>query len=116
MIINIEQILFLVKRAKSVASILANGDIFVCPNVERRKELIQGNVQKDNFVEVWENKFEFSVQKQDVKVRNVKLVKIGNPVVEIVCIHGILRKRTFFLYKRLYGGYFLFKRASDGID
>ena len=36
----------------------------------------------------------FSVQKQDVKVRNVKLVKIGNPVVEIVCIHGILRKKN----------------------
>ena len=31
---------------------------------------------------------------EDVKVRNVKLVKIGNPVVEIVCIHGILRKKN----------------------
>ena len=50
---------FSCETGKSVASILANGDIFVCPNVERRKELIQGNVQKDNFVEVWENKFEF---------------------------------------------------------
>jgi radical SAM protein with 4Fe4S-binding SPASM domain len=41
-----------------VASILSNGDIFVCPNVERRKELIQGNIKKDNFVDIWENKFE----------------------------------------------------------
>lgn len=40
-----------------VASILSNGDIFVCPNVERRPELIQGNIKTDNFVEVWENKF-----------------------------------------------------------
>ncbi len=41
-----------------VGSVLSNGDIFVCPNVPRRKELIQGNVRKDNFVDVWENKFQ----------------------------------------------------------
>ena len=40
-----------------VGSILSNGDIFVCPNVERRPELIQGNINRDSFVEVWENKF-----------------------------------------------------------
>ena len=42
----------------STASILHNGDIFVCPNVPRQPELIQGNVKKDNFVKIWENKFE----------------------------------------------------------
>lgn len=41
-----------------VASILSNGDIFVCPDVERRPEFIQGNIKADNFVDVWENKFE----------------------------------------------------------
>ena len=40
-----------------VGSILSNGDIFVCPNVERRPELIQGNINTDSFVDVWENKF-----------------------------------------------------------
>lgn len=42
-----------------VASVLSNGDIFGCPNIPRRKELIQGNVLKDDFCEVWRNKFEF---------------------------------------------------------
>lgn len=42
-----------------VASILSNGDIYVCPDVERRKELIQGNIKSDNFVDIWENKFEY---------------------------------------------------------
>lgn len=42
-----------------VASVLSNGDIFGCPNIPRRKELIQGNVLKDDFCEVWKNKFEF---------------------------------------------------------
>ncbi len=40
-----------------VASILSNGDIFVCPNVERRKEFIQGNIKTDSFVDIWENGF-----------------------------------------------------------
>ena len=39
------------------ASILYNGDIFVCPNVEHRPELIQGNILTDSFSEVWKNKF-----------------------------------------------------------
>ena len=43
----------------TTASILYNGDIFVCPNVERRKELVQGNIRTDDFVEVWENKFKW---------------------------------------------------------
>lgn len=41
-----------------VGSILSNGDIFVCPNVPRRKEFIQGNIKNDDFVAVWENKFQ----------------------------------------------------------
>ncbi|MBQ6065717.1 MAG: radical SAM protein [Clostridia bacterium] len=41
------------------ASILANGDIFVCPNVPRRKELIQGNILTDSFSEAWQNGFAF---------------------------------------------------------
>ena len=42
-----------------VVSVLSNGDIFGCPNIPRRKELIQGNVLKDDFCEIWKNKFEF---------------------------------------------------------
>ncbi|MCI8291626.1 MAG: radical SAM protein [Clostridia bacterium] len=43
----------------TTASILYNGDIYVCPDVERRKELIQGNIRKDDFVQVWQNKFKW---------------------------------------------------------
>ena len=41
------------------ASILVNGDIFVCPNVDHRKELIQGNILRDSFSAVWQNGFRF---------------------------------------------------------
>lgn len=40
-----------------VASILYNGDIFVCPNVERRPQLIQGNVRNDSLADLWDRGF-----------------------------------------------------------
>ncbi len=48
---------FICGAGTMVGSVLSNGDIFVCPDVPRRPELIQGNVRKDSFVEVWEKKF-----------------------------------------------------------
>jgi radical SAM protein with 4Fe4S-binding SPASM domain len=59
-----------------VASILSNGDIYVCPNVERRKELVQGNIRTDNFVEVWENKFkEYRSERKTEKCSKCKKCK-----------------------------------------
>ena len=49
---------FICGTGLTVASILSNGDIFVCPNVPRRKELIQGNIKTDDFVDIWEHRFE----------------------------------------------------------
>lgn len=40
------------------AGILANGDIAGCLDIPRNKETIQGNIYRDNFVDVWENRFE----------------------------------------------------------
>lgn len=39
------------------ASIMANGDIGGCLDIERNAETIQGNVLKDDFTEVWKNGF-----------------------------------------------------------
>ena len=58
---------FMCLTGLETASILYNGDIFVCPNVERRKEFIQGNVRKDNFVDVWENRYEIFRDKNRTK-------------------------------------------------
>lgn len=41
-----------------VASILCNGDIYSCLDIQRRPELIQGNIRTHSFVDVWENGFE----------------------------------------------------------
>lgn len=51
----------------TVGSILNNGDIFVCPNVPRHKDWIQGNVRKDNFVDVWEKKYKMFREKDRTK-------------------------------------------------
>lgn len=56
----------------NTASILFNGDIFVCPNVPRQKDLIQGNVRQDNFAQVWNNKFEFFRNKNRTSCKKCK--------------------------------------------
>lgn len=43
----------------NIASILHNGDIFVCTNVPKEKKLIQWNVKKDSFSKIWNERFEF---------------------------------------------------------
>lgn len=48
---------FFCRTGINIASILYNGDLFVCPNVPRIKSLIQGNIKIDNFKEVWDNKY-----------------------------------------------------------
>ena len=50
---------FFCRTGKNVASILANGDIFVCPNVPRRPEWIQGNVKTNSLPEVWKTGFRY---------------------------------------------------------
>lgn len=50
---------------KTVASILADGSIYVCPNVPRIPSLIQGNIQKDSFVAVWENGFSWFLRPEN---------------------------------------------------
>lgn len=64
--------LFFCNTGINTASILYNGDIFVCPNVPRRKELIQGNVLKDRFSNVWNNKFSFFRRKDRTEYKKCK--------------------------------------------
>ena len=58
---------FICNTGINTGSILHNGDIFVCPNVPRHKELVQGNVRKDRFSDVWDNKFEMFRNKNRTK-------------------------------------------------
>ena len=47
---------FFCRAGINIASMLADGSISACPNL--RENFIQGNVYKDNFMEVWENRFQ----------------------------------------------------------
>ena len=49
---------FFCRTGISIASILYNGDLFICPNVPRIKRFIQGNIRTDNFKDVWDSKYE----------------------------------------------------------
>ena len=48
---------FSCETGKHIASILANGDVYVCPNVPRIPELIQGNIKTNSFPQIWEKGF-----------------------------------------------------------
>ena len=58
---------FYCRTGINIASILYNGDLFVCPNVPRIKSLIQGNIRSDNFKEVWDNKYKEFRNKERTK-------------------------------------------------
>ncbi len=49
---------FLCNAGVYVASIMANGDVGACLDIERRPEVIQGNVYKERFTDIWRNRFE----------------------------------------------------------
>ena len=46
-----------------VASVRSNGDICACLDISNRQDLVQGNIRKDNFMDVWKNGF--NVFRQD---------------------------------------------------
>jgi len=58
---------FICAAGINVASVLADGSIGACPSI--RNSFIQGNIYSDNFVDVWNNRFE--------KYRNRKWAKTG---------------------------------------
>ena len=41
-----------------IGSIMADGSIGACLDIERREDLLQGNIYKDDFIDVWEGKFD----------------------------------------------------------
>jgi len=53
--LKIKEHRFFCKAGINVAGIMVNGDILACPNIDRRFK--QGNIYKDNFINVWEKKY-----------------------------------------------------------
>jgi radical SAM protein with 4Fe4S-binding SPASM domain len=47
---------FICRAGINVASVLADGSIAACPNL--RENFIQGNIYRDNFADVWKNKYQ----------------------------------------------------------
>jgi radical SAM enzyme (rSAM/lipoprotein system) len=47
---------FFCRAGINIGSVLINGDISACPNIDR--SFAQGNIYKDNFFEVWNSRFE----------------------------------------------------------
>jgi radical SAM enzyme (rSAM/lipoprotein system) len=58
---------FFCRAGITIGSVLADGSISACPNL--RDNFIQGNIYKDNFADVWENRYQ--------KFRNRSWTKTG---------------------------------------
>jgi len=58
---------FFCRAGIQIASVLADGSISACPNINRN--FVQGNIYRDNFLDVWNNRFEI--------MRNRKWAKTG---------------------------------------
>lgn len=69
---------FFCRTGISIASILYNGDLSVCPNVPRIKKLIQGNIRKDNFKDVWDNKYKEFRDKNRTKCEKCEKCEFWN--------------------------------------
>ena len=61
---------FLCNAGIYTASIASNGDILACLDIERRPELVQGNILSDRLKDVWEN--EFKIFRSDLSDRSRK--------------------------------------------
>jgi radical SAM protein with 4Fe4S-binding SPASM domain len=55
---NVRDWFFLCGAGIHTASVRTNGDITACLDIEPRPELVQGNIYKDSFSDVWKNRFE----------------------------------------------------------
>lgn len=53
---------FFCRAGINIASVLIDGSICACPNINRN--FVQGNIYKDNFMDVWENKFQVMRQRE----------------------------------------------------
>ena len=47
---------FFCRAGINIGSVLIDGSISACPNIDR--SFVQGNIYKDNFIDVWENRFD----------------------------------------------------------
>lgn len=64
---------FLCNAGIYVGSVMANGDIGACLDIERRPETIMGNLKTDSFTDVWKNRFE--IFRRDPALDNADCMK-----------------------------------------
>ncbi len=59
---------YLCSAGRLIASVMANGDIGACLDIERNEKTIQGNIFRDDFTEVWKTRF--GIFRQHLAERN----------------------------------------------
>ena len=65
---------FFCRAGINVSSVLANGDISACPSL--RGDYIQGNIYKDDFIDVWQNKYDIMRNRSWTKTGECEKCKV----------------------------------------
>lgn len=82
----------------SVGSVLVDGSISVCLSI--RSDLHQGNIYKDNFMDVGEHRFQNSVIANGC-IKVFVLIVISSAIVKVmVCICGMTKENCCFVILR----------------
>lgn len=48
---------FFCRAGINIASVLADGSVCACPNIDR-ESFVQGNIYQDDFIDIWNNRFD----------------------------------------------------------
>lgn len=82
----------------SVASVLADGSISACPSI--RSNFHQGNIYKDNFMEVWEKRFQMFRDREWARKGECADCSFSVIVKVTVCICTMTKGSSSFVIRR----------------
>ena len=82
----------------SVASVLADGSISSCPSI--RSNFHQGNIYEDDFMEVWEKRFQVFRNREGPVRESVLIVAFSVIVRAMVCICTMTMETSLFCHQK----------------
>ena len=77
----------------NVGSVLADGSISACPSI--RSDYSQGNIYKDDFLEVWKNGYNEYRDRSWMRKINAGIASTGSTAEETGCISATRKASSF---------------------
>lgn len=94
----------------NIAGVLSNGDVSICGIGKQEKELVMGNIKKDNIQTIWENGLIFNQIRKDIP-KNLEGV-CGKCILKVLCL-GSCVANNYYLERRLNAPYWFCQEAYE---